>query len=105
MIEQNKGYKCKYCGEVFEKPVLLAHHVRSKHKRVKQKEKEKALAVKGSEQINRTIEAIGMLKALQASPTLSVEEKKIVGTVAQTIEGLVKYKAGLTATNSKARDR
>ena len=89
MMEAKKGYKCKYCGEVFEKPLLLAHHVRSKHKRAKKREKKAAVAVKGTEQINKAIEAIGILKGLQVSPNLSEEEKKILGDVSKRIEGLL----------------
>jgi len=89
MAEEKKSYKCKYCGEEFEKPILLAHHVRSKHKRAKKKEKKAAAAVMGGEQINKTIEAIGIIKALQVSPHLSDEEKKILGDVAKIIEGLL----------------
>ena len=89
MTEERKSYKCKYCGEAFEKPLLLAHHVRSKHKRAKKKEKKAAAEVMGAEQINKTIEAIGILKGLQVSPNLSDEEKKILGNVAKIIEGLL----------------
>jgi hypothetical protein len=89
MAEEKKSYKCKYCGEVFEKPLLLAHHVRSKHKRAKKKEKKAAAAVMGAEQINKAIEAIGILKGLQVSPHLSDEEKKILGDVSKRIEGLL----------------
>jgi hypothetical protein len=89
MAEEKKSYKCKYCGEVFEKPLLLAHHVRSKHKRAKKREKKAAIAVMGAEQINRTIEAIGILKGLQVSPNLSEEEKKILGDVSKRIEELL----------------
>jgi hypothetical protein len=89
MAEEKKSYKCKYCGEVFEKPLLLAHHVRSKHKRAKKKEKKAAAAVMGGEQINKAIEAIGILKGLQVSPNLSEEEKKILGEVSKRIEGLL----------------
>jgi hypothetical protein len=89
MAEEKKSYKCKYCGEVFEKPLLLAHHVRSKHKRAKKREKKAAVAVMGAEQINRTIEAIGILKGLQVSPNLSEEEKKILGDVSKRIEELL----------------
>ena len=88
-MTEAKSYKCKYCGEEFEKPLLLAHHVRSKHKRAKKKEKKAAAAVMGLEQINKTIEAIGILKGLQVSPNLSEEEKKILGNVAKIIEGLL----------------
>jgi hypothetical protein len=89
MTEVKEGYKCKYCGEVFEKPLLLAHHVRSKHKRAKKREKKVVTAVKASEQINKTVEAIGILKGLQVSPHLSEGEKKILGDVAKRIEGLL----------------
>jgi hypothetical protein len=89
MAEEKKSYKCKYCGEEFEKPLLLAHHVRSKHKRAKKKEKKAAAAVMGAEQINKTIEAVGILKGLQVSPNLSEEEKKILGDVSKIIEGLL----------------
>jgi hypothetical protein len=89
MAEEKKSYKCKYCGEVFEKPLLLAHHVRSKHKRAKKKEKKAAAAVMGADSINKTIEAIGILKALQVSPHLSDDEKKILGEVSKRIEGLL----------------
>ena len=89
MTEKKAGYKCKYCGEVFEKPLLLAHHVRSKHKRAKKKEKKAVTTVKEVEQINKTVEAIGILKGLQVSPNLSEEEKKILGDVSKRIEGLL----------------
>lgn len=89
MTEETKSYKCKYCGETFGKPLLLAHHVRSKHKRAKKREKKAAVAVMGAEQLNKTIEAIGILKGLQVSPNLSEEEKKILGDVSKTIEGLL----------------
>jgi hypothetical protein len=89
MTELKKSYKCKYCGEAFEKPLLLAHHVRSKHKRAKKREKNAVSAVKSSEQINKTIEAIGILKGLQVSPNLSEEEKKILGEVSKRIEELL----------------
>jgi hypothetical protein len=88
-MEEKKSYKCKYCGEAFEKPLLLAHHVRSKHKRVKKREKKAAEKELGAEQINKTIEAIGILKGLQVSPNLSEEEKKILGNVAKTVEELL----------------
>ena len=89
MTEEKKSYKCKYCGETFENPLLLAHHVRSKHKRAKKREKKAAVAVTGAEQLNKTIEAIGILKGLQVSPNLSEEEKKILGDVSKTIEVLL----------------
>jgi hypothetical protein len=89
MTEEAKSYKCKYCGETFAKPLLLAHHVRSKHKRAKKREKKAAVAVMGAEQLNKTIEAIGILKGLQVSPNLSEEEKKILGDVSKTIEVLL----------------
>ena len=88
-MEEKKSYKCKYCGEAFEKPLLLAHHVRSKHKRIKKREKkaaEKALSV---EQINKTIEAIGILKGLQASANLTDEEKELLGEVITRVEVLI----------------
>lgn len=31
--EQPTAYKCKYCGETFDKPLELAHHVRKVHKK------------------------------------------------------------------------
>jgi len=86
-----KEYKCKYCGEVFNKPLLLAQHVRSKHKRAKTREKKGVEKEKGSEQINKTIEAIGILKGLQVSPNLSEGEKKIFGDVTKRIEELLAY--------------
>jgi uncharacterized C2H2 Zn-finger protein len=82
-------YKCKYCGEVFEKPLDLARHVRMKHKRVKKREKKAAEKVPAVEQISKTIEAIGILKGLQVSPNLSAEEKKLLGDVTKTFEGLL----------------
>jgi hypothetical protein len=89
MTEVKKSYKCKYCGDVFEKPLLLARHVRSKHKRAKKREKNAVIALKGTEQITKTVEAIGILKGLQVSPNLSEEEKKILGDVSKRIEGLL----------------
>ncbi|HUV79322.1 MAG TPA: hypothetical protein VMW40_00610 [Candidatus Bathyarchaeia archaeon] len=91
MEEVKKSYKCKYCSEVFEKPLMLAWHVRSKHKRVKKREKKAAEKVTPAEQLNKTIEAIGILKGLQVSPNLSEEEKKILGDVSKTIEQLLAY--------------
>jgi len=89
MAEEKKSYKCKYCGEAFEKPLMLAWHVRSKHKREKKREKKAAAEVMGGEQINKAIEAIGIIKGLQVSPNLSEEEKKILGEVSKRIEGLL----------------
>jgi len=86
-----KEYKCKYCGGVFEKPLLLAQHVRSKHKRAKTREKKGVEKEKQAEQIDKTIEAIGILKGLQVSPNLSAEEKKILGDVLTRIEALLAY--------------
>lgn len=89
--EGKKEYKCKYCGEAFGKPLLLAHHVRAKHKRAKKREKRGLATEKLSEQINKTIEAIGILKGLQVSPHLSEEEKKVLGDVSKTIEEFLSY--------------
>ncbi|MDI6886164.1 MAG: C2H2-type zinc finger protein [archaeon] len=86
-----KEYKCKYCGETFEKPLLLARHVRSTHKRAKTREKRGVEKEKLSDQINRTIEAIGILKGLQVSPNLSQGEKKLLQEVSQGIEELLAY--------------
>ena len=91
MEEKKKEYKCKYCGEVFEKPLLLAHHVRAKHKRAKKREKKGVSIEKLSEQVNKTVEAIGILKGLQVSPHLSDEEKKVLGDVSKRIEELLAY--------------
>ena len=91
MEEAKKSYKCKYCGEVFGKPLLLAHHVRSKHKRATKKRKKGISVEQMYEQINKTVEAIGILKGLQVSPNLSEEEKKILGDVSKTIEQLLAY--------------
>jgi hypothetical protein len=91
MEEKKKEYKCKYCGEVFEKPLLLAHHVRAKHKRAKKREKKGVAIEKLSEQVNKTVEAIGILKGLQVSPHLSDEEKKVLGDVSKRIEELLAY--------------
>jgi len=90
-VEVKKEYKCRYCSDVFEKPLLLAQHVRSKHKRAKTREKKGAEKEKQAEQINKTIEAIGILKGLQVSPNLSAEEKKILGDVLTRIEELLAY--------------
>jgi hypothetical protein len=87
--EEQKEYKCKYCGEAFPKPLLLAHHVRAKHKRAKKREKKGVVVEKVSDQMNKTIEAIGILKGLQVSPHLSDEEKKVLGDVSKRIEELL----------------
>jgi hypothetical protein len=87
-----KEYKCKYCGDVFSKPLLLAQHVRSKHKRAKTREKKGVEKEKQAEQIDKTVEAIGILKGLQASPNLNEAEKKLLGEVSQRIEELLAYK-------------
>jgi hypothetical protein len=89
--EVKKEYKCKYCGEVFGKPLLLAHHVRAKHKRAKKREKKGVEVEKLSEQMDKTVEAIGILKGLQVSPHLSDEEKKVLGDVSKRIEALLVY--------------
>ena len=88
-MEEKKSYKCKYCGEKFEKPLLLAHHVRAKHKRAKKREKKAAEKEQGTEQINKAIEAIGILKGLQASPNLIDEEKKLLGEIVKRVEVLI----------------
>ncbi|MGC9445097.1 MAG: C2H2-type zinc finger protein, partial [Candidatus Methanospirareceae archaeon] len=82
-------YKCKYCGEKFAKPLDLARHVRMKHKRATKRAKKAAVAVKEVDQITKAIEAVGILKALQASPSLSKEEQQIVGDCGKTFEGLI----------------
>ena len=82
-------YKCKYCGEVFQKPLELARHVRMKHKLAKKREKKAAEKKPAVEQASRAIEAIGILKGLQVSPNLSAEEKKLLGDVAKTFEGFI----------------
>ena len=89
MEEAKKSYKCKYCSEEFEKPLMLAWHVSSKHKSVKKREKKAAATVMGAEQLNKTVEAIGILKGLQVSPNLSEGEKKLLGDVSKTIEELL----------------
>jgi SAM-dependent methyltransferase len=71
------------------KPATVAQHVRAKHKRAKKRDKKEAENADLSERINRTIEAIGILKCLQVSPRLSEEEKKLLGAVAKTIEELM----------------
>ncbi|HDS44904.1 MAG TPA: C2H2-type zinc finger protein [Methanomicrobia archaeon] len=82
-------YKCKYCGEKFGTPLELARHVRMNHKRATKRAKKAAEKVAPAAQITKTIEAIGVLKGLQVSPNLSTEEKKLLGDVAKTFEGLV----------------
>jgi uncharacterized C2H2 Zn-finger protein len=86
-----KEYKCKYCGEVFDKPLLLAQHVRANHKKAKTREKKGIEKEKQAEQIDKTVEAIGILKGLQASPNLNEAEKKLLGEVSQRIEELLAY--------------
>ena len=77
-------YKCKYCGEAFDKPLALAWHVRSNHKRAK-----KVAAKPEPAPMSKALEAMGVLKGLQASPNLSDEGKKLLGDVAKTVEGLI----------------
>jgi len=89
--DKMKEYKCKYCSEAFGKPLLLAQHVRSKHKRAKARAKKGVEKEKQAEQVNKTIEAMGILKGLQASPSLSEGEKKILGDVSKTVEELLSY--------------
>ncbi|MHC1611335.1 MAG: hypothetical protein ACXQTW_07070 [Candidatus Methanospirareceae archaeon] len=89
--EVKKEYKCKYCGETFGKPLLLAHHVRAKHRRVKKREKKAETTEKVSDQINKTIEAMGILKGLQVSPHLSDEEKRVLSDVSMRIEELLTF--------------
>jgi hypothetical protein len=91
MTGEKKVYKCKYCGEEFAKPLLLAHHVRAKHKRAKKREKKGVEVEKLTDQMNKTVEAIGILKGLQVSPSLSAEEKKILGDVSKRIEDVLVY--------------
>jgi len=89
--EVKKEYKCKYCGDVFEKPLLLAHHVRALHKKQKKKEKKEIAVGRLAEDIRKTIEAVGILKGLQVSPSLSESEKKVLDDVATRIEGLLTH--------------
>lgn len=91
MEAKKKEYKCKYCGEVYDTPLGLAHHVRAKHKRAKKREKKGVAIEKLTEQVNKTVEAIGILKGLQVSPHLSEEEKKVLGDVSKRIEELLGY--------------
>ncbi|WP_456487497.1 C2H2-type zinc finger protein [Candidatus Alkanophaga liquidiphilum] len=87
--QEVKRYKCKYCGEEFDKPVRLAQHIRVKHKRAKKREKEKIKRETASERINRVIEAVGILKGLQVSPNLSEGEKKILDDVLKRFEDFI----------------
>jgi hypothetical protein len=48
-------YKYKYCGETFDKPLKLAWHVRSNHKRAKKHEKKATVAVKEVNQITKQL--------------------------------------------------
>ena len=82
-------YKCKYCGEKFAKPLDLARHVRMNHKRAMKRAKKAAEKVAPAAQINKTIEAIGVLKDLQLLPDLSSEQKKLLEEVTKTFEGLL----------------
>ncbi|MBN1455859.1 MAG: hypothetical protein JW945_06390 [Methanomicrobia archaeon] len=91
MTGEKKVYKCKYCGAEFDKPLLLAHHVRAKHKRAKKREKKGVEVEKRTDQMNKAVEAIGILKGLQVSPSLSAEEKKILGDVSKRIEDVLLY--------------
>ncbi|MHC1579111.1 MAG: C2H2-type zinc finger protein [Candidatus Alkanophagales archaeon] len=84
-------YKCKYCGEEFEKPVQLAQHVRAKHKRAKRRERERVGLEALSEKVNKVIEAVGILKGLQVSPNLSDGERKILDNVLKSIEDLISH--------------
>lgn len=86
-----KEYKCKYCNAAFEKPLLLARHVRSKHKIAKTGEKKGVGREKLSDQINKAVEAIGILKGLQVSPNLSQGEKKLLQEVSQGIEEILAF--------------
>jgi len=81
-------YKCKYCGEAFDKPLALAWHVRSNHKRAKKRAK-KVAAKPEPAPMSKALEAMGVLKGLQASPNLSDEGKKLLGDVAKTVEGFI----------------
>jgi hypothetical protein len=81
-------YKCKYCSEKFAKPLDLARHVRMQHKRAKKRAK-KAAAKPEPAPMSKALEAMGVLTGLQASSNLSAEEKKLLGDVAKTVEGLV----------------
>ena len=56
---------------------------------VKKREKKAAEKVMPAEQLNKTIEAIGILKGLQVSPNLSEGEEKLLGNVAKTVEELL----------------
>jgi hypothetical protein len=90
--QEIKKYKCKYCGEAFDTPLELARHVRAKHKRARAKEKVAAKKTAPSEEVNKAIEAIGILKGLQqVSPHLTEGEKKILGDISKRIEELVVY--------------
>jgi len=81
-------YKCKYCSQKFAKPLDLARHVRMNHKRAKKRAK-KAAAKPELPSMSKAVEAVGVLKGLQASPNLSDEEKKLLGEVAKTVEAII----------------
>ncbi|MHC1636247.1 MAG: hypothetical protein ACXQTS_06495 [Candidatus Methanospirareceae archaeon] len=87
-----KVYKCRYCGEEFDKQIRLAQHVKAKHPRRRGKKKrEEMRAAAVPEEINKAIEAIGILRGLQVAPHLSDGEKKILSDVSKRIEELLVY--------------
>lgn len=86
-----KEYTCKYCGKIFEKPLLLAQHVRANHKRAKKREKKGAEREKLTDEITKTIEVIGIVKGLQASPSFNEAEKRLLGDVSKILEELLTY--------------
>jgi hypothetical protein len=86
-------YKCKYCGATFDKPIVLAHHVRSEHKRATKRARARkvnaTVAVKEGERFNKAVEAIGILKGMQASGAVSAEGKDSIAQVIGTIKELI----------------
>jgi len=82
-------YRCKYCGEKFEKPLDLARHVRKNHKRSKRRSK-RLVEKPVLPSMSKGLEAVGVLKGLQAAPNLTAEEKKLLGDVAKTFEAILK---------------
>jgi hypothetical protein len=49
MKEKAKEYICSYCGEVYNKPISLAAHVRLKHKGERAREREREMVTHTAE--------------------------------------------------------
>ena len=76
-------------GKYFKCTERIGEWIRPKYNDPCKKRAKKAAAKPEPAPMNKALEAMGVLKGLQASPNLSDEEKKLLGEVAKTVEAIL----------------